>query len=107
MARTWTPSDPPSLEAACTRSVAEWLVRYDHYRAVALGTWGVLVTLPWLPMDGRREVYVLSVVLNPSPRHLATEGAVRSAVFGHPAVPDDVQRLLDRLAFRPAATPGR
>ena len=50
-------------------------------------------------------MFALTVVLNPSPRHLTTEGAVRAAVFGHPAVPDDVQKLLDRLAFRPAAAP--
>jgi hypothetical protein len=64
------------------------LVDYDHHRVWVGGKLGVMLTYHWLPLDEATEPLALTVVFPPV-----------SVANAHPAAPEEVQALVDRLAF--------
>lgn len=93
------PSNAVQAVAVCTRAQAEILVRYDHHRVKVGSRWGIMITYPWMPLEEAQEPLQVRVIFNPAPKHLPSPDQVRAVVFQHPLAPEEVQRIIDQLAF--------
>lgn len=82
---------PDQAVAICTRPQAEQLADYDHHTVQVDGRAGVMLTGEWMPLEGHRGPFVLTVVF-----HYAEK---------HPKAPAQVQAVVDGLAFRVRGQP--
>ncbi len=94
------PENAVQAAATCTRAQAEVLVKYDHHRVSVGGRWGILISYPLLPLEEAQEPLLVTVIFNPSPRHLPTPAQIRAVVFKHPLAPDEVQEVVDQLHWK-------
>lgn len=113
--------EPAEAWARCTPAQAAVLAPYDHHRALLGSRWGILLTNHWLvevesplefpqdalpgtPPDAPPEqpaAFLLHVVFTLAPQFPLTDSERRGAVLRHPAVPLEIQSLLNELDFQP------
>jgi hypothetical protein len=92
--------DSDQAVAECTRAQAETLVRFDHHRVRVADRWGIMITFPWMPLEEAQEPFLLKVIFNPAPTYLSTPDEVFTIVIKHPQAPEEVQNIIDKLAFQ-------
>lgn len=93
------PAGAHQAAATCTREQAETLVKFDHHRVKVGERWGILISYPLMPLEEAQEPLAITVIFNPSPRHLPTPDQIRSVIFKHPLAPAEVQQIVDQLHF--------
>ena len=80
-------SIPVDFTAACTRTQAELLLPYDHFRVQVGDVWVILLTYHWYPFAENAEPYTA---------HFITQYAMQ-----HPEAPLLVQAVIDSLEIQP------